>query len=893
MAKYYVSPDGNDSWSGLTESEPFATLEHAHSRANVTEVDVREDFVQFGFTPQKAGTEASPIIFTSYGLGIQKPTITGRKLLTGWTSIGGGLYKHTDAGFLDRVKFLLVDGDQTTVATFPRDRDYNQITGGSGSSDGTVSDSLNLSGKDFTGGEVVVKKIAWVVDTMKITNHSGSTLTFEGGSSAYNVIAGYGYFVQNHRSCCTQIGDWCQEGKDIVMYFGAESPDNYTIYAPYLERIHFNNCGNNHFHGFRIEMFNGGSDNTNSNPAVLLSNSRNLKFINPEFEYIGNTVIHFEANNNSGFTIIGGSARNCLNIFLWNRHSSSTPAIFIKDLDGENIGHIVGSGGNGDIGYSGIIFAGATDGTEVENIRLKNVGYNGINFNGYNFLLKNNRIENAGCVKSDGGCYYTYGKGSSSSYNKETRLLVGNIGINSIGTNEGLPAWFAGTANPYGAVEAFYFDDDSNQFTMLHNIGISCRYGVKFHNNNEMLARYNIFVDNKQSQILFANNNLGTYQNRNIDFQENILYANEGQLVLLVSTKDSSGGSPTDAGELGILDKNYYMRPSNEAGLIRTNKTGAGAGTWDLYMSQWRTTYGHDENSKGSPTTSTIYEIAINDTADSIEHILTRIRLDVDGNEVSQPFSLEPFTARLLLDDLGSIDPLPIDEYTVTIIINGNGEVSGGGTYEDGDSVTLEATPDTGWQFLGWSNDVTDNPYSFNITENVNLTAIFEEIPIEEYDIVVNIIGSGSASGAGTYEQGEEVILTAIPDSGHKFDGWEKDEEIIETSNPWVFTAESDLTVIAKFSEVITPVEKVNINVIQTPGGTVTGGGEFNEEDTVTLTASPLPTHTFEGWSDGTDVNPYVFPATEDLTVSAIFEKIPVPSKGYFPVQGIFKVINH
>ena len=56
------------------------------------------------------------------------------------------------------------------------------------------------------------------------------------------------------------------------------------------------------------------------------------------------------------------------------------------------------------------------------------------------------------------------------------------------------------------------------------------------------------------------------------------------------------------------------------------------------------------------------------------------------------------------------------------------GKVIGAGTYLLGDTVTLTATPNEGFRFVRWSNDVVDNPYTFVISDNVTLSAEFEAV---------------------------------------------------------------------------------------------------------------------------------------------------------------------
>ena len=67
------------------------------------------------------------------------------------------------------------------------------------------------------------------------------------------------------------------------------------------------------------------------------------------------------------------------------------------------------------------------------------------------------------------------------------------------------------------------------------------------------------------------------------------------------------------------------------------------------------------------------------------------------------------------------------------------GTVTGGGTYEEGKTVTLTATPKSGYRFVKWSDGTTANPYTFKATKNVTLTARFETIT---YDYTVKLVNA-------------------------------------------------------------------------------------------------------------------------------------------------------
>lgn len=118
----------------------------------------------------------------------------------------------------------------------------------------------------------------------------------------------------------------------------------------------------------------------------------------------------------------------------------------------------------------------------------------------------------------------------------------------------------------------------------------------------------------------------------------------------------------------------------------------------------------------------------------------------------------------------------PPTTYTIRADVTpaGAGSVSGGGSYTEGTSVTLTATNNPGYRFMGWVDQSgqsvsSDNPFTFVATSDSTLTAKFEQV----YTVTVNVSGNGTAiADKNTAAAGETVTLTATPDSGYHFDGW-------------------------------------------------------------------------------------------------------------------------
>ena len=78
------------------------------------------------------------------------------------------------------------------------------------------------------------------------------------------------------------------------------------------------------------------------------------------------------------------------------------------------------------------------------------------------------------------------------------------------------------------------------------------------------------------------------------------------------------------------------------------------------------------------------------------------------------------------------VPPTPVQKtkYTVTISAGSGGAVStSGGSYEQGQTVSVTATPASGYVFSSWSDGNTNATRTINVSSNINLTANFTAIP--------------------------------------------------------------------------------------------------------------------------------------------------------------------
>lgn len=163
-----------------------------------------------------------------------------------------------------------------------------------------------------------------------------------------------------------------------------------------------------------------------------------------------------------------------------------------------------------------------------------------------------------------------------------------------------------------------------------------------------------------------------------------------------------------------------------------------------------------------------------------------------------------------------------------------------------GTEVTLSATANSGYCFVGWVDQSgqsvsSDNPFTFVATSDSTLTAKFEQV----YTVTVNVSGNGTATAdKTTAAEGETVTLTATPDSSYRFTGWTSSDGVTfanASNESTTFTMPAgDVAVTAGFTRISSGSTTYAITAPDAENGTVrVSPSRASRGTTVTITVTP------------------------------------------------------
>jgi len=250
------------------------------------------------------------------------------------------------------------------------------------------------------------------------------------------------------------------------------------------------------------------------------------------------------------------------------------------------------------------------------------------------------------------------------------------------------------------------------------------------------------------------------------------------------------------------------------------------------------------------------YTYALPASADNNPNL--RLRFDLSANNHN--------------NDYGYVDDVlvtgTLTSYTLSLTGSGSGSIRVNGTLQSlpwsgsfatGSSVTLEAVPQSGWEFASWSGDASGsaNPVTVTMDGAKSVTANFNQL---QYTLSLTGAGSGvvkvngtiqSLPWSGQFLSNSTVTLEAVPQSGWEFGNWSGDAS--GSANPVTVTMDGAKSVAVTFSRIV-----YTLGLAKTGSGSVKvngtsqalpWSGQFNSGEQVTLEAAAADGWRFDGWS--------------------------------------------
>ena len=222
-----------------------------------------------------------------------------------------------------------------------------------------------------------------------------------------------------------------------------------------------------------------------------------------------------------------------------------------------------------------------------------------------------------------------------------------------------------------------------------------------------------------------------------------------------------------------------------------------------------------------------------------------------------------------------------LNTYSLTINNNGNGSVTSSpsgidcgntcsSSFLSGTSVTLTATPNPNYVFIGWSASGLCSgvgPCVISIFSNTNVTATFAD---KAYNVSVNVVGNGSVKStpagidcgiacSALFDRASTVNLVATADYGYTFTGWSISNPQPGDSCPG--TGGCRLSILSAKNVTASFIRtKFALNITSTGTGSVVSSpvgidcgskcsSSFDQDTQIVLTATPAQGFVFGGWT--------------------------------------------
>ncbi|MBN2002659.1 MAG: right-handed parallel beta-helix repeat-containing protein, partial [Anaerolineae bacterium] len=676
---YYVSTSGKDSNNGLSPDAPFATIGHVNSLALQPGDSVlfkcgdvwRGDPLVIA----RSGTASAPITFGAYPAGCATPPVfSGAQPIVGWTAAGDHLYvANLSAGgnagkFAYGVNQLFRDDARLPMGRWPNldegDAGYATIDAQPGAAQ--IRDN-ELPARNWNGAVAHIRGMRWYILNRKVTNTSGTTLTFSENHDCWGGCTGWGYFLNNHLGTLDREGEWYYDAatQQVYLYTATAPTDNQIEGAVILEddgrswggillgedlyagashvvienldirrwfrhgiatptNLHpyensyvtIRDCAIRDVDDTGINLatwvweaadgadgWRGGNHMTVENNVIERANSRGID------TYAKNSTIQGNVIRDVGrIEYLGAAGMGCSTESYGGSCTEDGDGIRIK------VDKSADSGNNNLVAYN----------------RLERIAYNGIDVFGSMNVFERNVIHEACYAKGDCGGIRTFGRDSLGDTPVYLVAFWYNMIIETIGNTDGCHE----TYKPLFGF-GFYIDNYSRDVTIGMNTVVSATAAGILYQRSTGTVSHNVLYNNGagttgSSQVALS----GAQTSVNLD--TNILFSLKETAYTLTGAREN----------IATSDHNAYFHP-----YVVRHISVSGVKT----LAEWQTYSGLDAESQETWYTQSVGEtprsrIFYNDTATTQILDLGYMRyFDHQQNPVVGSLILTPFTSRILI----------------------------------------------------------------------------------------------------------------------------------------------------------------------------------------------------------------------------------------------------
>lgn len=233
-------------------------------------------------------------------------------------------------------------------------------------------------------------------------------------------------------------------------------------------------------------------------------------------------------------------------------------------------------------------------------------------------------------------------------------------------------------------------------------------------------------------------------------------------------------------------------------------------------------------------------------------------------NRVTQAIYSTGTMIQYTYDALGNRtqDIRTVPSYAVSLSSNptAGGNLSGAGTYQNGQTCSVSASTNAGYTFSNWTENgvvVSTVPnYSFTVFKNRTLVANYTTTGTSNYSITIsaNPTIGGSVSGGGTYTNGQTCTLAASQNPGYTFSNWTENGIVVSSAPTYIFTVSGNRTLVANYTTNGVSTSNIATSSMPTSGGTTSGGGIYTNGQTCNLIAAPAGGYIFSSWTESGNI---------------------------------------